>query len=277
VALTPSLVETVWALGLTKKLVGVTRFATWPAEVANLPKVGDFLQPDIETIARLKPHLVLLDTVQNATEAQLRAGGIATLSVRMESVEDVRTALLTVGKATGHEARARSVVAELDRDLERHAARARSLAAAHEGGRPRVLFAVDREPGSLKNLVVAGPGSYADELLTRAGAENVMHDARLRFFRAAPEEVLARAPTVILDATHGIDRRQALTDWQALPSVPAVKSGRVMVLSDPLFVTPGPRLGEALQRLIGMLYEREPEGKPQPKPGPEPKPQPEAG
>ena len=43
-------------------------------------------------------------------------------------------------------------------------------------------------------------------------------------------------------------------DWDALASVPAVRDGRVHVLGDTLFVTPGPRLAEALRRLVPLLW-----------------------
>lgn len=42
-------------------------------------------------------------------------------------------------------------------------------------------------------------------------------------------------------------------DWQALRNVKAVREGRIYILSDREFVTPGPRLGEALRRLAQMI------------------------
>ena len=117
-----------------------------------------------------------------------------------------------------------------------------------------MLFAVDREVGSLRSLVCAGPGTYIDDLIRRAGGENVLADAKLRFFRVAPEEIVARKPTVILDAVHTADAARAREDWRALPTVPAVKEGRVYVLDDPAFVTPGPRLGQMLRRLSDLLH-----------------------
>jgi ABC-type Fe3+-hydroxamate transport system substrate-binding protein len=39
-----------------------------------------------------------------------------------------------------------------------------------------------------------------------------------------------------------------------LSTVPAVQTGRVHVLNDPAFVTPGPRLGQMLRRLSDLLH-----------------------
>jgi iron complex transport system substrate-binding protein len=192
--------------------------------------------------------LVLLDAVQVNAQASLKAAGIYTLAVPVESIEDVRTAVRVVGAATGRQAAAAQIIDQIDTDLGAASGR-------HSGrARPRVLFAVDREVGSLRNLVCAGPGTYIDDLIRRAGGDNVLGDARLRFFRVAPEEIVARKPTVILDAVHTADAVRARGDWRALTTVPAVQTGRVYVLDDPAFVTPGPRLGQVLRRLTDLLH-----------------------
>jgi iron complex transport system substrate-binding protein len=248
VVLTPSLVEIAFSLGLGPRIVGVTKFATFPPETANIQKVGDFLQPNVELVATLRPDLVLLDAVQVNAQASLKGVGISTLAVAVESVEDVRAAVQTVGAATGRQAAAAQLIDQIDADLKaasrRHAGKAR----------PRVLFAVDREVGSLRNLVCAGPGTYIDDLIRRAGGDNVLADGRLRFFRVAPEEIVARKPTVILDAMHTSNASRAREDWFALGTVPAVQTGRVYVLDDPAFVTPGPRLGQMLRKLSELLH-----------------------
>jgi hypothetical protein len=54
---------------------------------------------------------------------------------------------------------------------------------------------------------------------------------------------------------HTDDASRARRDRDVLPEVPAVQAGRVHVLSDPLFVSPGPRLGQALRRIAAALRE----------------------
>jgi iron complex transport system substrate-binding protein len=119
-----------------------------------------------------------------------------------------------------------------------------------------VLFVVDRRSGGLAGMVAAGPGTYIDDLLKRAGVDNVLADAAVRYVQISAEEVLARAPDIILDAVHVDDPEKAKGDWSALASVPAVANRRVHVLGDPLFVTPGPRLDEAFERLCAILWPR---------------------
>ena len=52
------------------------------------------------------------------------------------------------------------------------------------------------------------------------------------------------------------DTARARRDWDQLASVPAVANGRVHILGDQLFVSPGPRLGEALDRLVTIIWSR---------------------
>ncbi|MFH0900520.1 MAG: helical backbone metal receptor [Pseudomonadota bacterium] len=256
VCLTPSITEIVWAIGAGSLVVGVDRFSNYPKEVQALPKVGDFLSPSLEEILRLKPDLVVSDAVQARIETVLRqAGGARVLSVPMQTIEDVRRALLVVGDALGHGEGARGALAELDAAI----AAAATTASARQGGpKPRVLFVVDRQIGGLGGMVAAGPDTHLHELLSRAGAVNVLVDAPVRYVRISPEEVIARRPDVILDASHTTDIDGALADWQVLSFVPAVSQRRVYVLGSDGIVSPGPRLGSALRRLTALLWPGDP-------------------
>src|SRR3990172_1277855 len=60
VSLTPAITETLFALGLGDRVVGVTRFCDYPPEVARLPKVGGYADPDVEAVLALTPDLVLV-------------------------------------------------------------------------------------------------------------------------------------------------------------------------------------------------------------------------
>jgi iron complex transport system substrate-binding protein len=253
VTLTPSATELVHAVGASDLLVGVDQYSSYPPEVQKLPKVGDFLSPSLEGILALHPDIAVLDSVQERFAEKLNAVKIRVLLLPMQSFEDVTAGLRTVGEALGRADAGRAEVARLTATLAAAEERARA-AAARAGKRPRVLFIVDRRPGALAGMVASGPGTYIDDLLRRAGVDNVLADAPVRFVNIAVEEILQRAPDIILDAVHTEDATRARRDWDVLASVPAVAGGRVHVLADPLFVTPGPRLDQAFSRLVDILW-----------------------
>src|ERR1044071_8624450 len=62
ISLAPSVTETLFALGLGDRVVGVTSYCDYPPEVAHKEKVGDTLRPSIEKIVALKPDLVIAST-----------------------------------------------------------------------------------------------------------------------------------------------------------------------------------------------------------------------
>ena len=76
VSLAPANTEIAFALGLGDKVVGVTTYDDYPAEVTSIAKVGDFASPNIEAIAAAKPDLVLATSgVQADVVTKLEASG----------------------------------------------------------------------------------------------------------------------------------------------------------------------------------------------------------
>jgi iron complex transport system substrate-binding protein len=255
VTLTPSSTELVVAVGGLDRLVGVDTYSVEPASVRQLPRVGDFLAPNLEAIIRLEPDLVVLDQVQAKIAASLSAAGVRTLMLDMHTLSDVRAGILAVGVALGAEPAAAQRVAAIDAALDEVSGRARR----RPRPRPRVLAVVDRSPGGLRGLVVAGPGSYIDELLALIGADNVMAGSPLRYAAISAEQIERAAPTDILDSVHGASPERARADWQVVASIPAVANQRIHQLTDQLFAVPGPRVDQALHTLEQAIYGITPE------------------
>src|SRR5512135_1783447 len=79
VSLVPSWTETLFALGLSSEVVGVTKFCVEPvATVASIPKIGGTKNPDIGEIVKLEPELVIANAEENRREdvERIRAAGI---------------------------------------------------------------------------------------------------------------------------------------------------------------------------------------------------------
>src|SRR5512137_2350375 len=59
VSLAPSITEILFALGLDEKVVAITNFCDYPEAVLKKPRIGGFVNPDIEKIVSLKPDLII--------------------------------------------------------------------------------------------------------------------------------------------------------------------------------------------------------------------------
>jgi iron complex transport system substrate-binding protein len=241
VSLGPSMTDIVVALGHADRLVGVTRFDTAP-EVARLARVGGFLDPSAEAIVGLRPDLVLWLTDGSALPAVRRISelGIPVLAIPIVGIADVVAATRSVAKALGDPAAGERLAGELDAAVGRMRARAASLP------RPRVLFLVGREP-----LVVAGPGSYPDELLSIVGAANVV-GGRIPWPVLPIETAAAADPDLVVDAA--VSEHGGSDGAAALTAIPAVRRGAIRKLQSDDALRPGPRLVQTLQTLFEAIH-----------------------
>lgn len=112
---------------------------------------------------------------------------------------------------------------------------------------------VGRTPGTIGDLIVVGHGAYLSELIELAGGTNVAADTTTQYPHFAFEEVIHRDPDIIIDMGHGMateaDKRAVKQLWQKYPFLRAVKNDAVFPLSGDYFITPGPRVGQAVGEL----------------------------
>lgn len=240
VTLAPSLTEAVLALGAGERLVAVSRYDDVP-EVAALPRAGGFSDPAVEVAVALKPDLVLAQHApgnQPAVEAMARAG-LSVLALKLTSFEDVLRALGVLGKALGRQEQAAQLVERLVQT--RAAVRERA-----ERRKPlRVLFVYGFSP-----LVVAGPGSFANELVGDVGLINVAQAAPTAYPVYSLERAVALAPDVVVDAADTPDGRDVVR------ALPPLAKARWVALPSKKLLHPGPALGDGLLELEALLVGR---------------------
>ena len=241
VSLAPSLSDLVVAMGLAERLVAVTRFDD-AQELARLPRVGGYLDPSAEAVLRLRPDLVMWagDDADATPVRRLAELGVPVVIFRLETVADVLDTARSLGAALGAPAAGEHVARELSEVVTRARARAAALP------RRRALFVIGHDP-----LVVAGPGSYADELLRLAGGENVVRDA-LPWSVYPLEQAVADDPAIVIDGGV-LEPPETLARHSVIG---AVRRGAVRRLPDDAALRPGPRLVRALEELSRILHPR---------------------
>jgi len=253
ISLVPALTEMLFAIGAGPQVVAVSSFDRFPPEAASRPKVGALLDPDVERIFSLSPDLVVIYGSQTDLRRQLQRAAIATYDYRHAGLADVLTTLRDLGRVTGHAAGGERAAGDIERRLETVTTR---VATAR---RPRTLLVFGREPGALRNMYVAGGRGFLHDMLVVAGGENVFADVVRESVQATTELILARAPDVIIELREGpvlsgADAATRQAEWARLAAVPAVKAGRVHVLSGEGLVVPGPRVATAVERLAATLH-----------------------
>ena len=236
ISLAPSITETILALGAKSSLIAVSRFCDFP-EVAKLPRAGGFNDLSVETIVALKPQLLVVAKSpgnQKAVETLARLG-ISVLALPLTTVDDVATSMTELGHALGREGAAKTLVNEL--------AEARLAQRAIVVLKPKVvLFVVGFAP-----LVVAGPGSFAHELLEDCGAKNAAEKAPTAYPLYSMEKAVMLAPDVVIDASDVKDGRDAVE------KLGAMKKAKWVTLPTKALLHPGPALAKALPSLCELV------------------------
>ena len=247
VSLIPSLTETSYEVGGGDLLVGATRFATFPAAAAKLPRVGSYIALDIERIVKLKPQLCLAtkDGNPKASVERLESLGIPVYVFDPKSLEDVVDTVVRLGDIYGMEKQAAALVSGYQKRLDK-------VALQLEGVKdyPRVFFQIDAQP-----IFSAGSDTFLHQLLVRSGAVNLAAD-RSGYPRYSWEELLVLKPDVVLLASMGggYSEQELRARWEVWPQVPAVKQNRIHIVDADLFDRPSPRLIDALEYLVVLLH-----------------------
>jgi len=259
VSTSPSITETLFALGLGDRVVGVSEYCRFPPMVLKLPKVGTFLKPDAELIAGLRPDLVFVHELSSGIDRRLAALRIPFVVVDRGTLASVFSAILQIAQAAGEPARGESLVADIERRLQQ------VRRGAVDAGRPRALFIIGRSPGTLTDLVAVGPGSYINDLIEIAGGRNVLAiQGQPEYPSISMETVLRLDPEVIVDTvdmgeTEAERRlRQPINErlWSAYPTLTAVKHRRVHAATTDALVVPGPRVVDAAEWVASLLRAR---------------------
>ncbi len=253
VSLAPHATEIIFRLGAGEVLVGRSDFCLYPPQAAARTSVGGYLNPDLEKIVALQPDVVFM--FPNAQMHQkLQRLQLNPVPVPNETIAQILEGIRIVGEILHRPAPAAAIIAGIRDTLD--------WVKTQSAGRPlrTALLLIGREPGSLRQLYAAGKDTYLSELLSLCHYENVLGDVNIRYFELSKEDLLRRDPDVILEfrlLDPSEDRDAALvsfqSDWQALPTLKAVRQGNVYIFTERYFLIPGPRVGRAAMTLWNVL------------------------
>ena len=244
VSLVPSITETLFALGLGARVVGVTDFCVHPEEgVRQKPRVGGTKNPSRERIQGLAPDLVLANKEENRQRdiERLEAAGVRVFVTYArtlgEAIEEIRTLAVLMRV----EARAEPILLEVEQAW----AAARALVSEP---RPRVVALIWKGP-----YMAVGGDTFAHNMIVQSGGTNPFADAPRRYPRIDAERLAAARPDVILLPTEPYafeepDRLELLR-----LDCPAAHAGRIHILEGELLSWYGPRMGRALRVLSDLI------------------------
>jgi iron complex transport system substrate-binding protein len=238
----PALTELLFSMGLGEQVVGVTRYCELP-EGETRPVLGDAITVTAEGVLAVEPDVLLIqsDPARFAPIRQLDPDlGIEHFTI--ETLDDITAAQRRLGVLAGHPERGEEAARDLEAGLSEVRARSAGLP------RPRLLFVTGSEkPGT------AGSGTFVDDLIGLAGAENAAADLH-GWQTINLEFALAAAPRILVCWSPDSDSAQDLARWRALQDLPAARDGRVLGVTEQSWITPTPRLVGHAEELLAMVH-----------------------
>lgn len=252
ISLIPATTEMLFAMGAGDRLVGVGNYDQFPPEVEKITRVGGLLDPDTERIISLRPDLVIVYATQADLRQQLERAKIPTFIYEHKALPDIMSTIRALGARVGAAAGAERAAAGIEQQL--------AAIATRVAGRPRpkTLLVFGRDPGALRRISASGGYGFLHDLVEAAGGADVLTDIAKQSVEMSTEMILTRAPDVILELHYGETKIESLESekrvWNDLPSVPAVKNGRVYLLNGQQFVVPGPRIVSAVETFARTLH-----------------------
>ncbi len=253
ISMSPNITETLFALGQGDRIIAVTAYCDYPPEVESLPDVGGYIDPNLEKITMLDPELLILPGKHEKVAALAKQNGFPVLHAHMDSLATIHDGITRIGEAMECPDEATALWNQIQSELD-------AIRAAVEGQpRPKVLLINTRSNHDLNNLFTVGSKSFLSEMLDVAGGDNLFGDEAVDYFEASKESVVVRAPDIIIEchAGEGLSEEELQRyrdDWNALPSLPAVESGRIYLFEESYALRPGPRIALIAAQFARWLH-----------------------
>ena len=224
VSLAPNVTEVLFALGLGDKIVGTSEFSDYPAEAAEIPTVGGAMGFDMEKITELAPDLIVTNGVVEGLADTATHAEIAVAGYYPQSMEQVQEQILQIGEIANKQVEAQAIVANM------------------------------KERTEADPLMVAGKGSFINEMIILAGGEDVAGEAE-PYSNYDVEQLVAADPDIYLinDGDPNVSP-EILAERPGYDGLSALENDRVLTINADLISRPGPRLIDGLEAVADLLH-----------------------
>lgn len=252
VTASPGITEIAYTLGLSDNIVGVSDFSVFPPEAQNKPKIGGLFNPNKEILTALQPDLVITQGKHESLAKFCREQDIDFLSVNMDSLEDVFSAVQIIGNKLNKSKKAQNIVDALKRDLDK--IRKKTIGLTPK----KVFITLGHTPGDLTGLMTTTSGTFLHEIIEIAGGKNIFADLQGLYPHISKEALLMRQPDIIIEifpeGFSGENKEMLKKDWERLDILTAVRTGNIHYLTEDYLLIPGVRIPQAAKKLAQIFH-----------------------
>jgi len=248
ISLIPSDTEIIYALGLGDRLVAVSNYCNYPEDAKSRNKLDSGSKTNVEAIIGLDPDVVVMGKMAqtDAQYKQLEEAGIKLIVTDANNISDTYRMIELLGKTFRAEAKATEIITEMKKAFDGIREQVKDKTAS------RVYIEISPvEYGPW----TCGKGTFQDELLALIGAQNIFGDIE-GWQKVSEEQVIERNPDFIFttDMYSNPDPVGEILGRDAWSKITAVKKQQVFLTDGDRLARPGPRLVDAAQELVSVIY-----------------------
>ena len=244
VSLVPSVTEILFELGLESRIVAATDFCTYPEAALQIPRVGGYADPSLESIILHQPDLVIAaaDINRPALVQKLEGLNIPVYVVHPQTIETTLDTITKIGTVTNAKQKGEQIAAEIRKRIRNVQQQVTSL-------KPKTTL----ECVMLQPLTVAGPNTFIADIINIAGGINVVPKGPSRYPTWNSEALLTVDPEAIIVSTYPgqPSPKYFFDNW---PQLQAVRTQQIIEINADWIHRPGPRMILGIEALAKALH-----------------------
>jgi len=248
--------QTMWEIGAKDKVVGLWKspYTTYLEDAADRPNVAtQYGYADVEKVLKQDPDLVLLANVQkNSTAEKLREAGVTVYKFHAAtSLQDVYAKTTLTGKLVGNCEGAAETVSWMKQEV------SKVKAAVTESDSQSIYYPMGQG-------YTAGPDSFITDVLSTAGARNIVLDGDFSgpTAQVSEEFVVKQNPDWLLATYNPVTANGTPSGREALQPVmsaavnqtQAYEDGNIVVVNGNYLSQPAPRVVYAMESITKAVH-----------------------
>ncbi len=250
ISLAPNITEVLFALGLEKQIIGVTRYCNYPPQAQLKEKIGGMIDINFEKIKYLNPDLVFafrgnrLEAIKRLKELRIKVFVLNSGS----GIEETFSLVRKIGLVTFREKEANKLIESLKR---KYMSVMERLSLVNNC--PKVFLSLHGQ-----GLWTCGKRSFLHDLIVKAKGKNIAEDISQAWVKYNKEELIFKNPEVIIILTKSEkDFQIAKSFWfknKVFNGIKAIEDNRIFYINEDLLSRPGPRLIEGFVQLAKIVH-----------------------
>ena len=251
ISLSPHITEILYALNAESDLIAVTDFCKYPPEAQKKERIGGLLNPNIEKIVSLNPTHLFGVPSHSGLNQELSKFGIKILMMPNETLNDIHNVISIISDTLKIAEHGKRLNESIKNNLEL------LKTGIFNNSDTKAMLVIGREKGSVKNITVAGPNTYINEVWELMGGINIFNDLTAKYTTVNIEEIIKRNPDFIIElnmnVVEGIKNIEPGDEWKYLSKVYAVKQKNIFEIGGNYSLIPGPRVVKLAEDFKNIL------------------------